>query len=116
MIQFERAYDSKSSTNNYRVLVDRLWPRGVKKTELEIDWWPKEITPSHELRKFFHENKEKNFEAFKQAYQKELLAQEAQKALNELKEINQAKNLTLVSAVRDKECSHVAVLQEALLN
>ena len=53
-IQCKRVYDPAEQSDGYRVLVDRLWPRGIKKTDLALDEWDKEITPSTELRKAFH--------------------------------------------------------------
>ena len=60
----KRIYDPASPEDGYRVLVDRLWPRGVKKADADISCWAKEITPSPDLRKWFHEDKEGRFKTF----------------------------------------------------
>ena len=68
----KRIYEPASPEDGYRVLVDRLWPRGVKKADADISCWAKEITPSPDLRKWFHEDKEGRFETFSERYAKEL--------------------------------------------
>ena len=57
-------YDAISETVGQRILVDRLWPRGIKKDDAKIDLWPKEITPSNELRKWYHEDSENRWDEF----------------------------------------------------
>ena len=69
MIQCKRVYEQASPDDGYRVLVDRLWPRGVKKMDLAYDEWCKTLTPSNELRKAFH-GETIDFDAFSQAYRK----------------------------------------------
>lgn len=64
----KRIYEPASPEDGYRVLVDRLWPRGVKKADADISCWAKEITPSPDLRKWFHEDKEGRFETFSERY------------------------------------------------
>ncbi len=71
MIQCKRVYEQATSDDGYRVLVDRLWPRGIKKTDLACDEWCKSLTPSSELRKAFH-SETIDFTAFSEAYRKEL--------------------------------------------
>ena len=63
-IYSKRIYDAVSETDGQRILVDRLWPRGVKKDDAKIDLWPKEITPSNELRKWYHEDSENRWDEF----------------------------------------------------
>ncbi|HMI08746.1 MAG TPA: DUF488 family protein [Flavobacterium sp.] len=72
-ISIKRVYDHEPADGSYRVLVDRLWPRGIKKTDLQADEWNKEIAPSPELRKWF-DHKEARFEEFSQRYRTELRA------------------------------------------
>lgn len=67
MIQCKRVYEQASPDDGYRVLVDRLWPRGVKKTDLAYDEWCKTLTPSNDLRKAFH-SETLDFNAFSKAY------------------------------------------------
>ena len=71
MIQCKRVYDPQESSDGYRVLVDRLWPRGIKKEALACDEWCKELTPSAELRKDFH-GEAIDFAHFSQRYRQEL--------------------------------------------
>ena len=70
-IQCKRVYDPAEQSDGYRVLVDRLWPRGIKKTDLALDEWDKEITPSTELRKAFH-GEVVDFATFREQYLAEL--------------------------------------------
>ena len=79
MIQCKRVYEQASPDDGYRVLVDRLWPRGLKKTDLAYDEWCKALTPSNELRKAFH-SETIDFAAFRKAY-KEELAQHADEGM-----------------------------------
>lgn len=71
-IKTKRAYDPAEPSDGFRVLVDRLWPRGVSKEELKNDLWAKEISPSNELRHWFHENPDGNWTAFEKRYRDEL--------------------------------------------
>jgi len=70
-IVIKRVYVSKKSDGTYRILADRLWPRGIKKTDLQIDEWSKEISPSLELREWF-DHKQERFEEFAKRYIEEL--------------------------------------------
>lgn len=74
-IQCKRVYDPAEQSDGYRVLVDRLWPRGIKKTDLALDEWDKEITPSTELRKAFH-GEVVDFATFREQYLAELAQHE----------------------------------------
>ncbi|MDZ7772235.1 MAG: DUF488 family protein [Balneolaceae bacterium] len=86
-IQLKRIYDDPEPSDGYRVLVDRLWPRGVSKEAAKLDGWLKELTPSDELRKWYHEDKEQRWEEFKTAYREELAGREEamREALDELR-------------------------------
>ena len=85
-IHMKRAYDKASKQDGVRILVDRIWPRGVSKEEADLDHWLKEIAPSDSLRKDFHQEKD-NFSEFKKKYKKELSSGEQKEALEELKNI-----------------------------
>ena len=76
-IRIKRVYEEPDATDGYRVLVDRLWPRGIKKEHLKYDVWEKDITPSPELRKWFHEDQAEHWEGFAAMYRKELENSEA---------------------------------------
>ena len=103
----ERVYDEPTATNSFRVLVDRLWPRGVTKEEANIDAWLKEVTPSHDLRTWFHEDKASRYEDFAGKYQAEL-QQLPDAALDVIKGHD---TVTLVTAVKDVDRSHIPTLK-----
>ncbi|MDY0213397.1 MAG: DUF488 domain-containing protein, partial [Desulfuromonadaceae bacterium] len=109
-IQTKRAYESPAPEDGYRVLVDRLWPRGVSKQKLAVDEWNKEIAPSTELRKWFNHDPEK-WGQFRERYLAELRENQLGKEL--LKAVKQ-KRLTLVYGARDTEHNQALVLQEYL--
>src|SRR5699024_2300915 len=83
-IKLKRIYDESAKVDGVRILVDRLWPRGVSKEKAKLDHWLKEIGPTDELRKSFHHD-EMSFKQFKEKYLKELKSGEQKEALDELK-------------------------------
>ena len=87
-IDIKRIYDNKQSDGSYRILVDKLWPRGIKKEDLQFDEWNKEITPSTELRKWFC-HKPEHFDEFTKLYQEELRTKENE--LNRIRTIAKTK-------------------------
>lgn len=95
-IKIKRVYEDPEAEDGYRVLVDRLWPRGMKKEHLKYDVWEKDITPSPELRKWFHEDPVEHWEGFSAMYRKELETSEA--ARNFLTTIRPYKTVTLLYA------------------
>lgn len=107
-LKTKRIYDKPASTDGTRVLVDRLWPRGISKANAHIDEWSKDIAPSNELRKWFHEDPEKRFKEFEKKYKAEL--KKNSKAVKEAFASRKG-TVTLISAVKDLEHSHVSVLQ-----
>lgn len=110
-LQLKRAYAAYEETDGYRILVDRLWPRGVKKEKLHCNRWAKEISPSHELRKQFHGKED--FTGFTAAYQKELAENpEATAFVSDCKNILKEKNLTFVYASKNEKENNAVVLQE----
>lgn len=112
-IVIKRVYDEPSEADGYRALVDRLWPRGVKKETLALDEWCKDIAPSTELRKWFAHDPAK-FEEFAARYISELEASEVPKAL--LARAKGSATLTLVYAAKDPKVNHATVLQDYLAN
>ena len=97
------------------IFVDRLWPRGIRKETMADIAWMKEITPSSELRKWFHEDKANRYTEFCQRYEKELAAPEQAKELNEIRQLQQKNGtLILLTAVKEPEHSHVPVLIRVL--
>ena len=113
-LQTKRIYDAPSENDGKRILVDRLWPRGIKKEDAKIDLWPKEITPSNELRKWYHEDIENRWDEFQQKYRVEL--ENAKPQLTELKHLIAQETVTLVTSVKNEGRNHVTVLVDALEN
>ncbi|MDM2934942.1 DUF488 domain-containing protein [Citrobacter sp. Cu233] len=110
-IQCKRVYDPAEKSDGYRVLVDRLWPRGVKKTDLVFNEWDKALTPSSDLRKAFHADVI-DFAHFAEQYRAEL-AQQQQEG-KRLADIAQQQPLTLLYAAKDTQQNHARVLAEWL--
>lgn len=110
-VKTKRIYEDPSEDDGYRVLVDRLWPRGIKKQNVRIDEWNKEIAPSTQLRKWFAHRPEL-FEEFTKLYNQELEAKT--KELDRLREIATSTNLTLLTAKKDPVANHARVLAKIL--
>lgn len=108
MINIKRAYEKAEKEDGTRVLVDRLWPRGVSKQKIRIDAWEKEIAPSTELRKWFNHDPKKWTE-FKKRYKAELKSHKA-----ELQALKKHKRLTLIYGARDTEHNEAVVLKDVL--
>lgn len=112
-IIIKRIYDEPSNADGYRVLVDRLWPRGVSKEKAAIDIWLKEVGPSTALRKWFNHEAEK-WPEFLKRYEAEL---KNNTALSELKKIlKKHKTVTLLYGAKDAEHNQAVVLKTALKN
>jgi uncharacterized protein YeaO (DUF488 family) len=112
----KRAYVQPGAADGKRVLVDRLWPRGVSKDRAELDFWAKDATPSNELRDWYHEDREHRHDEFVRRYEAELDGDSQQKALAEIRALGEKGGgvVTLVTAVQDVEQSHVPVLVKKL--
>jgi len=108
-IHIKRIYEPDSKTDGYRILVDRLWPRGIKKEDAHIDKWMKEIAPSTELRQWFH-HEEGNWAEFRKKYNTELKASPAVEELRSC--IHEHKTVTFLYAAKDEEHNHALVLRE----
>lgn len=112
MFQIKRVYEAAVKEDGYRVLVDRLWPRGLTKQKAHVDLWLKEVAPSDELRKWFGHEPEK-WEAFQKKYRAELKQQK--EALTTLRELeNKFKRVTLTFGARDEEYNQAAALLKIL--
>lgn len=111
MIRAKRAYEPASSEDGYRVLVDRLWPRGVSKEDACLDAWMREVAPSDDLREWFNHDP-KCWEEFAERYRREL--QEKEELLQELREQEDEGTVTLVFAARDTDRNNAVVLKEYL--
>ena len=118
MFQAFRIYDFIKDDENsdfYGVFVDRLYPRGIKKEVFSSFLWLKAVTPSSELRVWFHKNRETGFEEFKLKFMAELTNKEALVGLNELKSLEKTYGkIALLTATKDINFSHVTVILEAL--
>lgn len=108
--QIKRAYEPASSADGLRILVDRLWPRGVKKSTAHLSSWMKDIAPSPGLRKWFG-HREERFVEFRRRYQGELSHNEL---LSTLRDLGRGQLVTLVYAARDPQINHAHVLLDAL--
>ncbi len=111
-IKLKRIYDDPSVDDGYRVLIDRLWPRGISKEKAKLDEWDKEIAPSTELRKWF-DHKEERFDEFTVRYHEEL--KDKKETLNKLREKGKYKTLCLLYAAKDPEINQAIVLRDVLL-
>ncbi len=112
MISIKRAYESSSKDDGFRILVDRIWPRGISKEKANLDLWMKEIAPSNDLRKWFSHDPEK-WKEFENKYKNEL--KDKTELLNEIKEIERDKEkVTLIYSAKDKVHNNAVVLEHIL--
>jgi uncharacterized protein YeaO (DUF488 family) len=111
MIKIKRIYDQASPKDGKRILIDRLWPRGIKKDETKIDEWLKDIAPSNELRKWFAHDPSKWLE-FKKRYIKELRSKS--ELIERLKKETKRGKVTLLFSAKDIEHNNAVVLKEIL--
>lgn len=110
-MKIKRIYEEPDKDDGYRVLIDRVWPRGISKEFAALDEWNKKVTPSTELRKWFGHDPER-FEEFRILYQEELKYQDEE--LKRLKSIADKQNLTLLYAAKDPEINHATILLDVL--
>jgi uncharacterized protein YeaO (DUF488 family) len=108
-IQLKRIYEEPDEKDGYRILVDRLWPRGVSKEKAHLDLWLKDIAPSTELRKWFNHDPDK-WNQFQKKYLKEL--KENKEAVDTLKEHLKKGTITLLYAAKDEAHNEAEVLKE----
>jgi uncharacterized protein YeaO (DUF488 family) len=112
MMKIKKIYEPAASGDGFRILVDRLWPRGLSKENAKVDLWLKDIAPSDNLRKWFHHDPKKWTE-FKSKYQKEL--ETKKELLNKIKQIEKEKRIvTLLYSAKDKEHNNAVVLSAIL--
>ncbi len=115
-LRIKRVYAAAEESDGYRILTDKLWPRGMTKDKAAIDEWAKEITPTNSLRQWFGHKRE-NFQAFTDQYIAELNANPAAPAFAKLCiELLQRHNVTLLYGAKDEECNHAIVLRNWILN
>jgi uncharacterized protein YeaO (DUF488 family) len=111
-ISVKRAYEAPAKSDGTRILVDRLWPRGLSKTDAAIDHWLKDIAPSTDLRKWFAHDPAR-WEEFRQRYADEIRGHPEQ--LDELRARARSGRLTLVFAAHDESRNNAVVLRDVLL-
>lgn len=111
-IDIERAYDAPAPDGRFRVLVDRLWPRGVKKEELKLDAWMKELAPSAELRRWFNHDPQR-WDEFRKRFFKELRARPDK--LTQLREVAEKQTVLLLYGARDEKHNNAVALREFLV-
>lgn len=115
MINIERIYNNpRGNTDNFRILVDRLWPRGLSKDRVKIDLWQKDIAPSDSLRKWFAHD-EKKWDQFKSKYFKEL--EKKHETVNAIiKKAKENKSITLLYGTKEERFNNAVALKEYLEN
>jgi uncharacterized protein YeaO (DUF488 family) len=112
MIEIKRAYQTVDERDGFRILVDRLWPRGISKDKAKLDLWMKDIAPSNDLRKWFGHDPDK-WEEFQNKYIEEL--KDKKQFLKEIKDIEKEKlTVTLIYGAKDEEHNNAVVLRDIL--
>jgi uncharacterized protein YeaO (DUF488 family) len=109
VVRVRRIYDQPAADDGFRVLVDRVWPRGIRKDAAALDEWAKDVAPSTELRKWYGHAPEK-FAQFEARYRDELATSIARSALDHLRTLAEDDALTLLTATRDVDHSQAAIL------
>ena len=113
-VAVKRVYESRSRSDGARVLVDRLWPRGLRKSDAALDEWLRDLAPSDELRKWYHANLAR-WQLFRKRYLKELAAPEAQSDLQTLYRLaHKRERLTLLYASKNETHNNATVLKDLL--
>jgi uncharacterized protein YeaO (DUF488 family) len=114
VVQTKRAYEAASRSDGYRVLVDRLWPRGVRKDALALDAWAKELAPSDELRRWFGHDP-RRWRRFVERYRRELRAPAARESLDALARRTARGAVTVVYGARDERHNDAAVVRDEIV-
>ncbi|MFO1090744.1 MAG: DUF488 family protein [Hyphomicrobiales bacterium] len=112
-IAVKRAYDPPAPDDGVRVLVDRLWPRGLTKEKAAVDAWMRDIAPSTELRQWFHRDRTQWAE-FERRYRRELDTPEKGALLTQLKSLSRKGKLTLLYGAKERDRNHATILAEVL--
>lgn len=113
MLRTKRVYEKRDPGDGKRILVDRLWPRGLKREEAGIDEWMKDLAPSDELRQWFGHDPEK-WPEFQRRYTRELSASDKVALLDKVARMAREGNVTIVYAARDTEHNNAKVLEEIM--
>lgn len=109
-VRIKRIYESASESDGFRVLVDRIWPRGISRAHAQLDLWQKDVAPSTQLRRWFG-HKPERWQEFRKRYRVEL---KANPVLADLRKLSRQRSITLLYAAHDQEHNHALVLQAAL--
>lgn len=110
-VRLKRIYEAKADDDGLRILVDRLWPRGIRKEDADIDLWLKDVAPSQDLRKWFGHDPAR-WEEFRQRYRDEILRDPA--AFEHLREQCRGRTVTLLYGAKDTEHNQAVVLRDLL--
>jgi len=113
VLKLKRAYEPVESTDGKRILIDRLWPRGVSKSEARVDEWLKDLAPSTELRTWFGHDPQK-WEEFRKRYIKELSSPDKTGLLEDIARRARRETITLIYSAKDTEHSDVKVLEQLI--
>jgi uncharacterized protein YeaO (DUF488 family) len=112
-MRIARVYEAPQAADGQRVLVDRLWPRGIRKDDPRIDRWIKDVAPSTALRQWYRHDPDR-YDEFVARYERELDEPQAAAALRQLRQLASSGPVTLLTATRDLELSHLVVLSRLL--
>lgn len=113
MLTVKRVYEAPSEKDGVRILVDRLWPRGLTRREARIDRWVRSVSPSTELRKWFHKNR-RRWGEFKKRYKEELDTPSKKKVLEEIKGLAKNRRVTLLYASKNEKRNNAVALRDIL--
>jgi uncharacterized protein YeaO (DUF488 family) len=114
VIKIKRAYEQPQSDDGFRILVDRLWPRGKKKEQLALDEWDRELAPSDRLRKYFKHDPAR-WDIFRKRYRRELESNKAtQQKLQQLAGLSHRRSVTLVYGAHDSQHNQAVVLKQMI--
>lgn len=114
-VKIKRVFDPSDNSDGFRILVDRFWPRGIRKSDLNYDIWVKDVSPSKDLRHLLHSNSDGSWQSFTKGYRNQL---ETSNALSHfIDQISKANFtcITLLYAFHNKEHNHALILQEEII-
>jgi uncharacterized protein YeaO (DUF488 family) len=112
MLRMKRAYDPPSEDDGFRILVDRIWPRGMSRERIQIDLWLKDVAPSNELRRWFGHDPSR-WDEFKERYHQELADKDD--LIDQISEKVSSGDVTLVFGAKDEKLNNAVALKEYLL-
>jgi uncharacterized protein YeaO (DUF488 family) len=113
MLKLKRAYESPETGDGKRILIDRLWPRGISKTTAHLDAWIKELAPSNELRKWFGHDDDR-WEVFQKRYIQELSSPDKETILDDIADMQKRETVTLVYGAKNPEHNNGVILKQLI--